>query len=430
MKISVAGLWHLGSVTAACLANAGYQVLAFDHDIKVIEKLKSAQAPLFEPGLDDLIKKNIAANKLAFTANINDLENTEILWVTFDTPVDDNDHADIEFVIQQTEKIFPYLNDNAIVIISSQLPTGSTKTLQNKFNQLFPNKNVAFVYSPENLRLGKAIEIFSNPDRIVVGVDSATAKERLAKILQPLSEKILWMSVASAEMTKHAINSFLAISVVYANELASLCERVGANASEVERGLKTESRIGPNAYLKPGNAFAGGTLARDVSYLIQIGEKQKLQTDLLSATLVSNQNHKSWAQRRLQEILKDLNGKNIAVLGLAYKPGTDTLRRSAAIEACQWLIQQGAKISAYDPAISALPENLSTTIQLFSSPQAALKNADATLICNHCHEFKQLNVDDFLTHSRQPLVLDPSAFLAKTLGEDARIQYFSVGKSA
>jgi len=430
MKIAVLGLWHLGTVTAACIAAAGNDVIAYDNQPETIAQLQKGQPPVFEPGLEELVQTGIKTNKLKFTNQLSDLAEAEIIWVTFDTPVDDDDHADTDFVMKQVESTFPYLKENSVVLISSQLPVGSVKKLQESYIKQYPTKKIGFACSPENLRLGKAIDVFTNPDRIVVGVQTEADRKQLESLLSQFSKNIVWMSVQSAEMTKHALNAFLATSVVFINELATLCENVGADAREVEQGLKSEIRIGPKAYLRPGSAFAGGTLARDIRYLIENGKQQNLPTQLFSAVLSSNHSHKQWSCRRLETVLGNLKDKVIAVLGLTYKAGTDTLRRSTAIETCQWLNQQGAKVVAYDPVVKNLSADLAKHINLKSTLAEALKDADAVVISTEWPEFTSLLAEEFVTHLKQPLVFDASGFLEKNLGNDKRIRYFSVGKSA
>ena len=237
------------------------------------------------------------------------------------------------------------------------------------------------------------------------------------------------MSIESAEMTKHALNAFLATSVVFINELAVLCERVGADAREVEQGLKSDTRIGNKAYLKPGQAIAGGTLARDVNFLTQTGQKYGIRTPLFNAILESNHAHKRWVCLSVQTTLKNLHHKTIAMLGLTYKAGTDTLRRSIAVETCHWLSLQGAKLIAYDPHLTHLPNEISQFIELKHSLHEALSNTDAILIANECTEFQEINPETLLTLTKKPHVFDPSGFLVNTLGNDERIRYFSVGRA-
>lgn len=430
MKVTVVGLWHLGLVTAACLAKLGHQVTAFDSDEPRIDALKKGQAPIFEPGLDELLAEGVKNQRLHFTTQAKDISDSDVVWVTFDTPVDDNDRADTECVVKEVKQLFPFLKTNSLVLISSQLPAGSTMQLQKELQEQHPEKQASFAYSPENLRLGKAIDVFMHPERVIVGVQSEKDKARILELFKGVSDNVIFMSVPSAEMTKHALNAFLATSVVFINELSSLCEQVGADASEVERGLKSEGRIGEKAYLRPGNAFAGGTLARDVTYLIEFGKKFDRPAGLFSAILESNHQHKQWAARRLMEIVGDLRGKHIAVLGLTYKPGTNTLRRSGAVEMCHWLAEQGVKISAYDPSMPELPEDLSACVNLKTNVKAALKDADAVVLCTEWPDFASIQAEDFVESLKQPLVFDANGFLTKSLNKDKRVRHFTVGKIA
>jgi UDPglucose 6-dehydrogenase len=228
-------------------------------------------------------------------------------------------------------------------------------------------------------------------------------------------------------MTKHALNAFLATSVAFINEIAGLCERLGADALEVERGLKSDSRIGPGAYLHPGSAFAGGTLARDVSFLMEAAQERSLPCHLLHGVRQSNHGHKDWVRRRLTEVVGPLAGKTIALLGLTYKPGTDTLRRSDAVELAVWLRSQAADVHAFDPAVAALPEELRGTFDLAPRLERALERAHAAVIATAWPEFQALSPDAVLRAMRRPVILDPARHLERTLAVDGRIEYFAVG---
>jgi UDPglucose 6-dehydrogenase len=430
MTIAVVGLWHLGCVTAACLASAGYTVIGLDDDAKVVRGLRNARAPLFEPGLEDLIQRGVQGGRLSFSSEPKDLASAEIVWVAYDTPIDEHDRADAETVIQRAAALFPYVGDGALVLISSQLPVGSTRRLEEIYRQVSPAGTATFAYSPENLRVGKAIESFTRPERMVVGVRAARDRQRIARLLRPFTESIEWMSVESAEMTKHALNAFLATSVAFINELAALCERAGADAKEVERGLKTDGRIGSRAYLSPGHAFAGGTLARDLSYLLDLGRAEAVPTHLFSGVRGSNHAHQEWPRRRLLEVVGDVRGRVIAVLGLTYKPGTDTLRRSSAVETCRWLSERGASVVAYDPVVRTLPIDLRACIDLRRSVPEVLRGAAAMIVGTEWPEFTSITADDLIGSMQQPIVLDPGRFLVAHLGSDERIRYLAVGTSA
>ncbi|HWJ50598.1 MAG TPA: nucleotide sugar dehydrogenase, partial [Solirubrobacteraceae bacterium] len=259
--IAVVGLWHLGSVIAACLADAGNDVIGIDPDNAVVTGLGEGHPPVSEPGLDDLMRVN--ASRLQFTCDPHALAHARCAWLTFDTPVADDDVADVEWVLDQAVELLAHLREDTLVVVSSQLPVGSSARLHELCATARGSAGpLRFACVPENLRLGSALESFREPDRIVAGVRTEADRDELAELLAPFSSEVQWMRVESAEMTKHALNGFLATSVAFINEIASICESVGADAEEVSRGLKSERRIGPRAYLGPGDAFAGGTLAR------------------------------------------------------------------------------------------------------------------------------------------------------------------------
>jgi UDPglucose 6-dehydrogenase len=431
MRVCVAGLWHLGSVSAACLARAGHDVVGLDPDPRVIEALSAGRPPVMEPGLPELVQEGIAAGRLRFTSDPADaLRAVEVVWITYDTPVDEDDHADVDYVVDRVRALFPSLPDGVLVLVSSQLPVGSTARLEREFADHARGRVAHFAYSPENLRLGKAIDVFTRPDRVVAGVRSEVARARITALLGGITDRFEWMGVESAEMTKHALNAFLATSVAFINEVAAICERVGADASEVARGLKSEVRIGPGAYLSPGGAFAGGTLARDVQFLAQLGDQHGVPLSLLPGIKRSNDAHRHWAERRLTDLLGSVHDRRVAVWGLTYKPGTDTLRRSSAIELCRALAGAGATVSAHDPAVRALPLDLPRGIELRADPLAAVDEASALVVCTPWPEYRRISAADVLDRMARPLVLDPNRFLAETFERVADAEYVSVGRVA
>jgi UDPglucose 6-dehydrogenase len=413
MNVAVYGLWHLGCVTAACLASGGgHRVTGLDDDVT---QLREGRAPLFEPGLDDLIRAGLDSGHLSFETNPDTaLKDAEVLWITFDTPVDEDDRADVDYVLARVQNVLPLLREGALVILSSQLPVGSARKLEAN-----APKNITFACLPENLRLGKAIEVFTKPDRVVAGVRNDRDRERVAQLLAPFTDRIEWMSVESAEMTKHALNAFLATSVAFINEIATICEAVGADAKEVERALKSESRIGPRAYLSPGGAFAGGTLARDIGFLSALGDNPPL----ISSVKTSNDVHRGWMRRKLQQLLGDLRGKTIAVWGLTYKAGTDTLRRSSSVELCRWLLENGAHVKAHDPAVKSLPDDL--PIELCATPSEAAHNADAIVVATEWPDYRALTPTDLGDHAT---IVDANRFVRQNFEGAEGIRYATVGK--
>ena len=427
MKVCVQGLWHLGSVSAACLASVGHDVVGLDADQNTIDRLNQGRAPLFEPGLNRLLQAELAKRNLRFTSDDTAAAaDAEVLWVTFDTPVDDDDRADVEFVINQIKGVLPILASGAVVLVSSQMPVGSIRKLEAFAEETIANKRLNFACMPENLRLGKALDVFLDPDRIVIGVRAEFAKHKLEQLLLPVTDRIEWMSVESAEMTKHAINAFLATSVTFANEIAAICELVGADAKEVERGLKTEMRIGPKAYLSPGGPFAGGTLARDIEFLGVVSHAEQLATPLLSSVRPSNDEHKNWVRRKLLEQFTNLKGIAVAVWGLTYKPGTDTLRRSLAVDLCDWLIVQGATVHVHDPVVRQLPERWLGRVFNFDQALDAVAGADVLVVGTEWPEFRQDAEELPTSENSNLLVIDANRHLQSAL-VTSELKYVAVG---
>jgi UDPglucose 6-dehydrogenase len=426
--IVVAGLWHLGCVTAACLAKHE-SVVGYDEDALRVRELASGRAPLHEPGLDRLLAEGIARLTLSFSNDRRSLEDASIVWVTYDTPVDDEDEPDAAFVRDRIEVLFPHLRDGTIVVVSSQVPVGFTRAVGDTFVRRFPERSVAFVYAPENLRLGHAIETFERRARIVVGSGpDPEVTARIGGLLRRYGNSILWMSLESAEMAKHALNAFLGVSVAFSNEIARVCERTGADAKDVEAALRSDSRIGAHAYLSPGLGFSGGTLARDLRVLARIGADERLDTAVVAGAIQSNRRQQRWLLEKIGEVLTPLAGKRIAVLGLTYKPGTSTLRRSIAVELCDALEAGGAHVAAYDPSFSCDAERSESRGDERSrrTIEDALEGADAVAIATPWPQFASVDAGVLRKHMRAPIVLDPHRLVAHLRGEGG-IRYYTVG---
>jgi len=422
MNVTVLGLWHLGSVTVACCAKH-FQVIGLDFDAPNIAKLNAGQAPLLEPGLNELIATGLAAKKLSFTTDAKTAcAHADILWLTYDTPVNEDDESDVDFVLGNLSKALPYLPAGAVVLISAQLPVGSCAKLEKEFPQFH------FACSPENLRLGKAIDAFEKAERAIVGIRNEAKKGLLEELFKPFAAQTIFMRTESAEMVKHALNSFLALSITFINEIARLCEHTGADAKEVSVGLKSEARIGPKAYLGPGGPFAGGTLARDVVTLSRLAEAKGEKISVIPAIKQSNDLHRGWAFRRLQSRLGDLRGKTISILGLTYTTNTDTLRRSAAVELCRQLLAAGAKVTAYDPAVKGLPAELKQVLLAADIP-TAVAGTEAVAICTEWPQFRQAEWAKIAPAMRLPVFIDANRFLEKELKTVPGVEHLSVGRA-
>jgi len=427
VKVTVYGLWHLGCVTAACLAAAGHDVVGLEPDERALEALRDGRPPLHEPGLAALMSAELSTGRLAFSDDAAQaLDGADVAWIAFDTPVDDEDQADVASVRERIEAVAGSFAPGTLVLVSSQVPAGFTRSLAASIDV----QDVRFAYSPENLRLGKAIDAFRNPERVVVGLEQPGDRQKVTELLAPFTDRIEWMGLESAEMTKHALNAFLATSVTFANELARLCERVGADAKEVERGLKSEPRIGRRAYLAPGAAFAGGTLARDVRFLQGFGRAEQVATPLFDGVLASNAEHKGWMRARVTEALSAEAEPVVAMLGLTYKPGTSTLRRSLAVELCRWLAERGIRVRAHDPAVTELPPDGLGTTTLHHDAHTALEGATVAVLATEWPDYAQLTAEDFISAMRTPRVIDQNWFLARALAEDLRVSYLATGRGS
>jgi len=427
LKIAVCGLWHLGSVTSACMASLGFSVLGYDPDIETINRLNNSTSPVFEPNLNRLIKKNLKNKNLLYTNSKQDLKGYNFIWITYDTPVNEKDIADCDYVYDQINSIVPFLADDSIILISSQLPIGSIKKLENRYKK--NTKKLYFAYSPENLRLGNAVDIFLKPDRIILGSSNKTIEKRIVNVLKKISQNIIPMSSESAEMTKHAINSFLACSVTFANELALICEFYGADANQVAKGLKSEERIGPKAYLSPGGGFSGGTLARDINFLINISKEVKLKSPLLHSIKKSNVLHSFWCEKVLLKIFRNnIKKKKLLVLGLAYKSGTNTLRRSASLNFIKNINKYEPVIFAFDPLIKDIHKNYCTNI-FQNLNDIHLERFDAVIFFNKHDETLSFLKRKVLSNLKKtPFIVDQNNHLTE-LADLISHKYISVGRS-
>jgi len=425
LKIAVIGLWHLGTVTAGCLASVGHTVIGIEEDPALAAKLNQAELPVAEPGLAELFQPALANGSLTFTTDWSAAQSAGVVWIAYDTPVDEQDRADTGYVHARALRALQHMQDGAVLLISSQMPVGSIATLERDFAAAHPGKKIHFACSPENLRLGKAINVFLKPDRVVVGVRDKQTRETLEPVWAPFQPKIEWMSIESAEVTKHAINSFLATSIAFINEIASICERNGADALEVERGLKSDARIGYASYLHAGGAFSGGTLARDLAFLQAASARDGVALPLIDGVVASNDAHKQWLPRQIRQVFgENAAGRTAAMLGLTYKAGTNTLRRSAAVESARWLHSAGIRVQAFDPQINELPADLDPVIQLTDSMEAAMANADALVVMTPWPEFLQIPADRV-----PPVVFDAARFLEAPLSKRTGLRYFSIGRA-
>ena len=342
MKIGVAGLWHLGTMYAVGLAELGHNVIAYDPNSDTISGFRKGCLLVHEPKLHEILLRNIATKRITFTNHDLDLMHVDLLVLAYDTPVDENDKANSNYVITEFKRILKNLKSDVHILVSSQLPVGSSDDIQKILEDSGRDGNVTV--QPENLRLGMAVESFFHPDRIVAGTHDGKPDELVVKLFSGIDAPIIWMHRRSAEVTKHALNAFLATSVTFMGELAEICESVGADAKEVEMGLKSDPRIGTKAYLSPGLGFAGGTLARDVRKLSDLQAAIRSEIAIFTSLLTSNRHNNDWISRSLAKIPAE-KGLRICFWGITYTENTDTLRRSEIYSLMKSLVEANAKVT-------------------------------------------------------------------------------------
>ncbi len=407
MKIGVAGLWHLGVTYAIGFAELGHDVIGYDPDAGSIAGFQSGKLRVHEPGLVDLLESNAAQKRLKFTHQESDLENIELLVLAYDTPVDDDDNADVDYVMSEFKRIAKHLNTETHVILSSQLPVGSSAVITDLLAEKGHRGRV--MVQPENLRLGRAIDSFFQPGRIVVGTKDGLPDFIAIEAFAGIDAPIQWMHQKSAEVTKHALNAFLATSVTFMGELSEICEYVGADAKEVELGLKSDSRIGPKAYLSPGLGFAGGTLARDVRKLSSLQGQIRKDPAIFTSLLVSNRHNNEWISRALGKITSEKKGLKICFWGVSYVENTDTLRRSEIYTTMAKLSKEGFEISFVEnfPLKGAMEAN----IRCFNEPNESLEDLDILVVNKRLS--KGLHGDLLSGHleNGRLWILDPSRLL-------------------
>jgi UDPglucose 6-dehydrogenase len=426
MKIGVQGLWHLGLVTCAGLIKMGYEIVAVDFDPKLILELNRGYLPINEPGITEIIQKAVISKQIIFTSDPELLKSCEIFWLTYDTPVNSDDIADEDYVFDQLEKSLNFLNPNCVFLISSQLSVGSAKKIQIKINNVLKNNRVTLVVIPENLRLGTSLQTFLQADRIIVGIDSEDNNFILNNFLELLKIPVIKMKIESAEMLKHALNSYLALSITFIHEISEICEDVGAIAHEVEKGLKSDSRIGYNAYLTPGLGFAGGTLARDVNYLIK--KQNRARNSSIIATIIpSNLINNNWVYKKIKEAFTDLSGVSLHFIGLTYKSGTDTLRRSEMLSFGQKVSSEVKEIAYFDNEMVELKSEMGRNFRKMDSICDINEGKNVVIIG------KQMDVFDDIRQirimfSKASLILDPSGILFEKVKSNQNLmKYLRVG---
>jgi UDPglucose 6-dehydrogenase len=429
-KIAVVGLWHLGEVYSVCLAELGHTVLGVSEDKQVMENLLEDIPPLAEPKLAEMIAANRAAGRLSYSSDPAAIKESDVVWITFDTPVNDDDEADVGPIFDAIEKIAPHLRNGVFLVVSSQIPVGTSQKIISAVKKLCPSLEFDYAYSPENLRLGDAVRCFMEPGRVIVGSDSEQGIATFKEVLSGLNAEIIQMSPASAEMVKHALNGFLATSISFMNDIADLCEEYGADAEAVARALKSYPRIGPKAYLFAGLGFSGGTLGRDLKAMMNAGAAARVEVPVVASVFLKNKSRNATVQKRLEKEIGTIKGKTFAMFGVTYKAGTSTLRRSQPLEVEALARAQGATFRLYDAWAKAAEVAEITSSPFFSDPYTAAEGADGILIMTPWKGFGDLDFKKLRAAVKGGLFFDTCNILFDKEEEirQAGFTYISVGR--
>ncbi|HTY38815.1 MAG TPA: UDP-glucose/GDP-mannose dehydrogenase family protein [Bacteroidota bacterium] len=432
MNVSVIGTGYVGLVQGACFADTGNNVICMDIDEKKINNLKKGVIPIYEPGLEELVRKNTQEGRLEFTTSIKTaIQKSDIIFLCLPTPPSEDGSADLSHVLSVAKQVGEYANSEKIVVSKSTVPVGTV----DKIRQLLKKKSkyaMEVVSNPEFLKEGSALQDSLKPDRVVIGTRSKKASATLQELYEPFvrtGNPIIVMDERSSEMTKYAANSFLATKISFMNELANLCEEVGADIDSIRRGIGSDPRIGKQ-FLFPGVGYGGSCFPKDVKALIKTAEEYGRDLSILRSVDDVNERQKSILLRKLKKIYKDqLKGKTIVLWGLSFKPQTDDIREAPALVMIRELLAAGAKVRAHDPiAISMVEPLFRGKVEFFENSYDALKDADALLVVTEWNEFRRPDFSKMKKVMKKPVILDGRNIYDPKEMKEKGFTYFSIGR--
>lgn len=411
MRIAMIGTGYVGLVSGACFADFGHEVVCIDKDRSKIEALKCGDVPIFEPGLAELVNLNLREGRLSFSTELAEpVRNAEAIFIAVGTPSRRGDgHADLTYVYTAAREIAAHLDGFTVVVTKSTVPVGTGDEVERIIRAARPDADVAVVSNPEFLREGAAIRDFKHPDRIVVGIDDPRARDVMAALYRPLylnAAPILYTGRTTAELIKYAANAFLATKVTFINEIAELCEKVGADVQEVARGIGLDNRIGTK-FLHAGPGFGGSCFPKDAQALIKTAQDHAAPLRIVEAVLAVNDVRKRAMARKVAAALGgNLRDKTIALLGLTFKPNTDDMREAPSIALVTALRDMGARVKAYDPAGMEQAKLVLDDVTYCDGPYACAQGADALVIVTEWEQFRALDLDRLKQVMTQPVVID------------------------
>lgn len=432
MKIAVIGTGYVGLVTGTCFAETGNQVTCVDIDENKVAKLNKGEIPIYEPGLDVLFNRNIEEGRLKFTLNLAEgIKDAQVIFLALPTPPGEDGSADLKYILKVADDLGPILESYTVVIDKSTVPVGTAEKVR---ANIAKNAKVEFdvVSNPEFLREGVAVDDFMKPDRVVVGTTSEKAKKVMEKLYAPLVRQgnpVIFMDERSAEMTKYAANSFLAMKITFMNEIANLCEKVNANVDDIRRGIGTDSRIGKR-FLFAGIGYGGSCFPKDVQALAKTSRDFDYDFRILNSVMEVNDDQK----KKLLPVVKnyfgnELKGKTIAVWGLAFKPYTDDIREAPALENIEALLEAGATVTVYDPeAMPNVKKILGDKVTFCHTPYAALDDADALMIFTEWPQFRTPDFEKMSKLLKNKVIFDGRNLYELDAMREVGFSYYSIGR--
>ncbi len=436
MKISVVGTGYVGLVTGTCFAESGIDVTCVDVDKKKIENLNKGILPIYEPGLEEILERNVEKDRLTFTTDISEsIKGCEVVFIAVGTPPDEDGSADLQHVLKVAHDIGRYMEDYLVVVTKSTVPVGTAEKVRNAVNEELNKRNVDFGFdvasNPEFLKEGSAVADFLKPDRIVIGLDSEKVEEIMKRLYKPFllnGHPIVFMDIASSEMTKYTANAMLATKISFMNDIANLCEIVGANVNLVRKGIGSDTRIG-NKFIYPGSGYGGSCFPKDVKALIKTADENNYNLRVLKAVEEVNKDQKMILVQKVNSYFQnDLKGKTIGIWGLSFKPETDDMREAPSLVVIEQLLESGCKIKAYDPqAQEEAKRILGDKIEYSKDPYEAVLDADCLVIITEWHEFRFPNFKVIKKLLKRNVIFDGRNIYEPDEMKDLGFEYYCIG---
>jgi len=429
MNIAVIGSGYVGLVTGTCFAHLGHRVLCVDNNKEKLRLLKQGKSPIYEPGLEQMIRENVKEGRLTFTASIAEaVRKCELLFISVNTPPKENGEADLSFIEAVSQEIAKNLKSYRLIIEKSTVPVQTGEWIYKTIRARAKPALFDVASNPEFLREGSAIHDFLKPDRVVIGVSSERAEKLLRKLYEPLKVPLVVTSLASAELIKHASNSFLATKISFVNMLARICDTAGADIEQVARGMGMDPRIG-SSFLKAGIGFGGFCFPKDLSAFLKMSERLGMRFDLLQEVLDINESQKQYFVRKIEQAVWNLRGKKVGVLGLAFKADTDDMRFAPSIDIIRALQKEDVKIQAYDPQAASNARKVLSGVRFLKNSYEAARGVDALLVLTEWSEFLALDFKRIRKLMKRPLILDGRNLYNPADMKRLGFEYHSVGRS-